>query len=402
MLYAAADYELIGDPSIPFAENFAANDKVHTLLLQDNYNKKTKFWYVKPDSSLKLVEDSVEYNMGDEATLAHYISTSKKKYPADRYILCFYSHGGGWMGCCGDETDNDLLTNDNIKEGLKAAAGVDIIMFTAPCLMGSIEMAYELKDQADYIIASENTSSYFRWFGPMDNLNLTLLNNPKIDSKELSINIIDWILQYKDELYGMFDQFDFGDDSFTYDKFVDYLEKLTMSVVETDKVEILTSALHDLSLVYAEDIDHFDSLYTSIYDSLESYNTVISDLLSLVDQMRKKELNSTTVAKWNYLETALNNAIIANCHGDSLEYAGGLNIYCPNPATENYTNYYSGSYYGLDLSTDCYYAQLLNEMFEYKSGLAKTSLYRHDDFQKNIEIGIQLDQAFIRGLKKKK
>ena len=402
MLYAAADYELIGDPTVPFAENFATNENTHTLILQDNYNQKTKFWYVKPDSSLKLVEDSTEYNMGSESTLSHFVSYTKKHYPADRYILCFYSHGSAWRGCCGDVTDNDMLTNDNIKKGLEESRGVDIVMFTAPCLMGSMEMAYELKDQTEYIIASENTSSYFRWFGALDNLNSCLLNTPDIENKQLCVNIIEWLHQYKYELYDMFDQFDFGDYLLTNDEFINYLEDLTMSAVESDKIGELASALNNISLAYSNRIEHFDSLYTSVFDSLENYSTEISDLLSFIENMKAKERDSEIIDKWNRLKDALANTIIANCHGDNFQYAGGLNIYCPDPKTENYDNYYSHSYYGLDLADDCYYAQLLDDMFQYKSSLSKSPIFNTKNITNINELSIQLDKAFFRSLKKRK
>ena len=54
--------------------------------------------------------------MGDYQTLSYFINYGKQNYPADRYLLWIYNHGGGWKGACMDDTNNDpLLTMDDFQ-----------------------------------------------------------------------------------------------------------------------------------------------------------------------------------------------------------------------------------------------------------------------------------------------
>lgn len=92
-----------------------------------------------------------------------------QRYPSKRYSLILWSHGSGWLPA------NTLLTystrstpivelksfgeSDDIQMDIHdLAVGIpdnlfDIIIFDA-CHMGCIEVSYELKDKAHYIIAS--------------------------------------------------------------------------------------------------------------------------------------------------------------------------------------------------------------------------------------------------------
>src|SRR5947207_3029087 len=42
------------------------------------------------------IEDIGEADMGDTATLHDFVSWSKRRFPAERYILIIWDHGQGW------------------------------------------------------------------------------------------------------------------------------------------------------------------------------------------------------------------------------------------------------------------------------------------------------------------
>jgi len=93
-----------------------------------------------------------ELNMGSGKTLKDFIEYSKN-YSAKHYLLEIWGHGDGWMGVSFDKNSKDYLSLKEIKEALSNES-VDVIVFSA-CYMGSIEVAYELKDKASYFIAPE-------------------------------------------------------------------------------------------------------------------------------------------------------------------------------------------------------------------------------------------------------
>ena len=106
-------------------------------------------------------------SMTDPKTLADFISYSAKKFPADRYQLIFWDHGGGSVSGFGYDQrygSNSSMTLSGIKQALeKGGVKFDFIGFDA-CLMGTLENGLMLADHADYLIASEETEPGTGWY----------------------------------------------------------------------------------------------------------------------------------------------------------------------------------------------------------------------------------------------
>ena len=96
-------------------------------------------------------------NMAEPETLSDFIRWGTQNYPAKKYALVLWDHGGGALtGLFADELFNgDYL---NLSE-LKTALGNGGVTFEAvvidACLMANIETAYMIKDYAHWMIASE-------------------------------------------------------------------------------------------------------------------------------------------------------------------------------------------------------------------------------------------------------
>jgi Clostripain family len=98
-------------------------------------------------------------NMARSETLADFVTWGMQQYPAEHYALIVSSHGFGWREGCVDRSSLSMMSMPALKKGLaeaQAATGtrLDVLGFDA-CMMGSLEVAYELKDQAAYIVGSE-------------------------------------------------------------------------------------------------------------------------------------------------------------------------------------------------------------------------------------------------------
>ena len=103
--------------------------------------------------------------MTDPATLTEFIRFGVKSQPADHYALILWDHGGGTLGGFGLDEFYPEQTMD--LPSLNAAldqSGVrfDFIGFDA-CLMGTLEVAYALRDNADYLIASAQLEPGAGW-----------------------------------------------------------------------------------------------------------------------------------------------------------------------------------------------------------------------------------------------
>ena len=109
-----------------------------------------------------------EVDMADPATLAGFADFLRSRYPATNYLLILWDHGNGWypgygpsraifideshgheMGVAGGEFAQAMA-------GVKQALGKRVrVLACDACLMGMIEVAGEIRDDCDYLLASE-------------------------------------------------------------------------------------------------------------------------------------------------------------------------------------------------------------------------------------------------------
>ncbi len=139
-----------------------------------------------------ILKDEVESkNMANPNTLADFMAYGTKAYPADRYDLILWDHGGGSvMGFASDELySGSMMRLNKLQKAFEAVdVHFDFIGFDA-CLMGTVETAYMLAPYADYLIASEEMEPGDGWF--YTNWIDLLYNDPKISVEELGKQIID-------------------------------------------------------------------------------------------------------------------------------------------------------------------------------------------------------------------
>jgi len=169
----------------------------------------TRLYEIKADNDLNAIKstrladstylnltdtgDNEELNMGNPDTVIDFIDYCRDNYSADHYALVFWNHGGGWRekiikkgggfsftprylgsskekipgepinkAVCWDETSsNDCLYMSEVESAV-AGKGIDLIGFDA-CLMGMVEVAYELSGHTDYMVASEETEPACGW-----------------------------------------------------------------------------------------------------------------------------------------------------------------------------------------------------------------------------------------------
>jgi hypothetical protein len=117
-----------------------------------------------------VVGQATEASMGAEGTLADFLQFVQESHPASHTAVVLWDHGGGpLVGACFDETsDFDALTLPELNEafavGVKARGGqpYDIVGFDA-CLMGSLETAALLADDAHWLVGSEEIETGAGW-----------------------------------------------------------------------------------------------------------------------------------------------------------------------------------------------------------------------------------------------
>ena len=100
------------------------------------------------------IADLGEVNMGDPSTLASFVNWATTAFPATHNALILWDHGGGWQyGVCYDEASKDWLTMSDLNAALAQVPNLDVLAIDA-CLMGEVEVAYQLSNYCDYFVAS--------------------------------------------------------------------------------------------------------------------------------------------------------------------------------------------------------------------------------------------------------
>ena len=149
----------------------------------------TRLYKATPDTNPDVIDsellfNSPEQNMGDPNLLKNFVSWTKSNFPADNYALVLWNHGGGTRSrsitptvstarnkgvkaVCWDDTNNgDTLYLDEVQQALSAnfssGSKLSLLGFDA-CLMGMVEVAYEFRNLANYMVASMHTEQGDGW-----------------------------------------------------------------------------------------------------------------------------------------------------------------------------------------------------------------------------------------------
>jgi len=133
-------------------------------------------WEIR-DGGIYRLADVGLVNMGDPGTLASFIDFTVGSFPADKYGLIMWDHGGGSIAGYGSDEKflkGNLTLLDLNYAFSRSALSKEKLEFLGfdSCLMGTAEMAVVAKDYARYMIASEDLEPGCGWdYGFLSALN---------------------------------------------------------------------------------------------------------------------------------------------------------------------------------------------------------------------------------------
>ena len=147
--------------------------------------------FYAPSSGFALEQELPSANMADPRTLSDFIQWSVQTHPARKYALVLWDHGGGSKtGLFVDELyDHDVMYLDELKTALAdGGAQFETVIFDA-CLMANLETACAVKDNARWMVASEEIvpgqgTCVRAWLQE-------LYNNPACDGRQLGRSVCD-------------------------------------------------------------------------------------------------------------------------------------------------------------------------------------------------------------------
>ena len=273
-----------------------------------------QIWQVKNGQLVCLEKNLGSQSMTDPSVLSGYIQWCAGNYPASRYELILWDHGGGSVSGYGYD-EKFASTGSMSLAGVDAAlksAGVkfDFIGFDA-CLMATAETALTLTQYADYLIASEETEPGVGWY--YTNWLTAFGKNTSIPTVELGRQIVDsFVDTCAEKCWG---------------------QLTTLSVVDLAELEAtLPSALSEFSrsttqLIRDKQYQTVSNARSGAREFAQSSRIDQVDLVHLAKNLGTKEGEA--------LAKALLGAVKYNRTSSNMTNAYGISIYFPYRKSSN-------------------------------------------------------------------
>jgi hypothetical protein len=122
--------------------------------------------YVKKNG-VDTLQKMGDVDMADPQQLSDFIQWGIKNYPARHVMLVISDHGDAWRGAINDDGSGKSMSLPQIEKALSTARQatgkkLDVLGFDA-CLMANAEVADQLKNEAAFMVASEETEGESGW-----------------------------------------------------------------------------------------------------------------------------------------------------------------------------------------------------------------------------------------------
>jgi hypothetical protein len=265
------------------------------------------------ESNIRVKNYPVDFNAMDAAQMREVLNDITGMYPAASYGLVLWSHGTSWLPA-GRQLKS--FGEDNGRQmniaALVAALPVrfDFILMDA-CLMGSVEVAYELRNKANFILASPAEIIYTGF--PYMQI-IPELIQPEINLRKVA------------ESYFNF-----------YDKMPGAYRSATISLINTGELERLALVTAQLTADRAFDAVIFDRSSVQRLDVYEEHYTF--DFLDFIEKAfpnadinpLKEQLSKTVLYKAN-TPRFIDEYDIRTCCG--------LSCYILHPQRDDLNEYY--------------------------------------------------------------
>ena len=306
----------------------------------------TRRYYITQDFdpvqiNSQLKSNLGELNMGDYQTLVDFANWAMTNYPAQKYLLVIWNHGGGFRSPAYTTKDiawdytngEDKITMPELEDALSAVSSqtgkkIDIVGMDA-CLMAMTEVAYQIKDYAGIMVASEENEPGDGW--PYDSILAQLVSNPTMSAEQLATDIVDkYIFSYSSG-------------------------NVTQSAIDLSCMDILAGQLSNLALAIKS--DSFTSKSRYIVGAVNSQYYGDPDFIDLYDLCNQLLTYSNSLEVKNIasnIQQTLDDAILKSGYiGGKVSNSKGLSIYFP------WYYGYSGYYNFTNFSRDTLWDEML-------------------------------------------
>lgn len=337
LVYMAADNDLKTAANLDLLEmiTVGSTDNVTVVVQYDTRDDPTRRYLVERDKMTPF-EELGELNMADPITLRDFIASGVNKFPAEHYALIVWDHGNGWqtgvdkrVTSLVEDWNNGTaktlpMTNRQVADGILAAEAItgkhlDIMGIDA-CIMATIEAAYEFRNAADNLVASQDLVQGFGW--DYRDLLARLTANPLMSPRELASAMVASYRQFAESA-----AWGYGDQTISAVSLGSGIEKLAR---ELDAVAKTLKGQMEDPLSRDATVEGITAASTAAQRFQPATYVDLQDFALKLDPV-------TSTAS---LRAALTAVIIDSYHGSKRPGANGMNIvFIDLPAAVNFSVY---------------------------------------------------------------
>lgn len=283
-------------------------------------------YLIEKDTSTSKITSPVlmeiaKSDMGDWKHLVEFTKWAQEKFPAKNYMLIVWNHGNGWnkdtefesnKGISYDSETGNHLSTPQLAQALAQIGKIQVLGMDA-CLMQMIEVDYEIRNYAEYIVTSEETEpadghTYNTFLGP-------LAAKPDMTAKEFSkVTVNSYVDHYQGIGQGATQS---SINVQALDKFTKLLDDWTTEVINANEIALVKDAKSKAQSFYLKtnkDIYHFIKIVT--------------------EATQNQAVLERGKAMLNFMDTEV---IVHNRkYGDKYVNAYGLAVYLPNSYNTDY------------------------------------------------------------------
>lgn len=334
--------------NLGWLEAVGSSEDVNFVVLFDTYSGETSdLLYVESAEDGGTVSVGADYgyprevNMASHDTLEEFIEICVNDFPAQKYALILWDHGGGWRGLCWDDTTSedtgvdDCITMVELRDAIEGAYQdteevIDVVAFDL-CLMAMPEVAYQVRDYADYVVFSEETVPGYGF--PYEDIAGDIVNNALMGPKEFCTVIVeDYALYYT------------GMGGYT---------TWTMSAFDMAYMDEVTEAVDRLGAELLDDLRIYMQYYQmDAYRTQKYYYPYNVDLEGFaLNLIADKQINDGGIdAAAKEVVQAVEDGIFISMNGPNSDGSYGMAIYIPS--TNEGMHYIKDNYDDVPFATE--------------------------------------------------
>lgn len=332
MVYSACDNNLYRfmQTDLDEAERVGSTDTMHVIAQTDHAPRGGTAQRIElvtdntPGLKAPVKEDLGSYNMSAPESLASFVKWGMDNYPAEHYMVIISDHGDGWKGAAQDWSHNGWMSTPDIESGLKMAREqtgkkIDVLGFDA-CLMASAEVAYQLKDEVDYLVASQEVEGGAGWEYNR------VLSEDTLKSLDKQLAVTRFNMEPRDVATHLVRVAEGNQDDLA-----------TMSAIDTSKMPAVVKALDNFADAMNTSAVAKEKFSSAADDTQGFYDYKdLTDFANRVkDGVQGEDCYLAGAAE--RVSRAIGNAVIAEQHSDNYPNAHGLSIELRDTDSEQYS-----------------------------------------------------------------